>query len=351
VVFFAIVAFYLLRKMGEVAERLREWIESLGDRLTLRVRQVEIVAPELTQTAALIALGTVKWLGRIGIIYAWLLVALSMFESTRGYTQRLTGWVLLPLSELMGRIATTLPVLVVAALAVLATWVLVRFVALLFEGVARRETTLSWVPAEMARPMSVLVRLGIVLSALVFAAPVVTGDADGALARAGMLALLTVGLSAVPLLACALVGALNIFGRRLRVGDHVQWRDSQGRVMKLGLIELFLEQADGTELRLPHLFLIWSPFTLLGKSPRLQVRLWIAPGSNLGECERLMQAALSPFGSDVRVELLQAQATGLEYSASVRCKQLDQRSLLLPALVVALQQGGIALGAPYRAAS
>jgi Mechanosensitive ion channel len=344
VVLFGLIAFYLLRKTSEWAEQARGWLEERGDSLSIRVRQMEIVAPEVVETAALFALGALKWLVRFGILYAWLLTALSMFESTRGYTQRLTGWVLAPLSELTERVASTLPVLVVAALALVAIWILLRFVQLLFEAVARRETTLAWVPADLARPTSVLVRLVIVLAALIFAAPVVTGDTDGPLARTGLLALLSLGIAATPLVASALVGAINVFGRRLRVGDHVEVRQHRGRVTKLGLFELSLELQDTTELRLPHVVLTWSSLRLLGPQPALRIQLAVQPDAAITACESALTTAANDGFSHVRVTLARADRNALCFVVTARGQRLAQEGELLAKLVQGLRAQGIGLG-------
>ncbi|HEX2731419.1 MAG TPA: mechanosensitive ion channel domain-containing protein [Polyangiaceae bacterium] len=344
VVFFGLIAFYLLRKTSEWAESAREWLETRGDRLAVRVRQLEIVAPEVAETAALFALGALKWLGRVGIVYAWLVLALSMFESTSGYTARLTGWVIGPLSDLTARIASALPVLVVAGLALVAIWVLLRFVQLLFEGVARRETTLAWVPPDLARPTSVLLRLGIVLSALVFAAPIVTGSADGALARSGLIALLSLGLAATPLLASALVGGVNVFGRSLRAGDHVEFTTHSGRIIKLGLFELGLELADGSEMRVPYLSFVWSRVRVLGAHPLLSVELSVVAKTPIASCEQALRTAAGRVGAGVSVELLSADAAGLRFRVAVRGQRLGQRSELLKNCLEAIGAAGIELG-------
>ena len=140
VVFFGLIAFYLMRKVGDVAERLRDWLNQNADRvLAIRVQRVEIVRPATLRNSALVGLEIAKWLGQFGIFYAWLVAVLSLFEATRGYTEQLTGLVVTPLSDIMGRLARALPLLLVALIAALAVFVLVRFVGLFFASVARRD--------------------------------------------------------------------------------------------------------------------------------------------------------------------------------------------------------------------
>jgi small-conductance mechanosensitive channel len=345
VVFFALIAFYLLRKFGEVLNRVRAWLEANGDRvLAIRVQRIEIVTPAVLKSTALIAVGLAKWIGQFGILYAWLVIVLSLFEATRGYTQRLTGFVVTPFSQLMERIATALPLLVVATIAALAVFVLVRFVGLFFAGVARRETALAWLPPDLAAPTSVLLRVAIVVAALVFAAPIVTGDPNGALARAGAIALIAVGLAGTPLLATGLVGSVVLFGRRLRVGEHVEFAGSLGRISAINLFELRLETRDRSELRIPHLMLLRSPLRGLGLRPRIGVELSVSATAAPSAVLRLLDEAAAKVGFDVTVELERIDVDGLLYIVSAVCPALDSRSKLTLALLEALASAEIPLG-------
>jgi len=111
----------------------------------------------------------------------------------------------------------------------------------------------------------VLLPLGIVISALVFLAPIVTGDNDGVLGRVGVISLVALGLASTPVLASGTVGAIWLYGRRLRVGEYVELGAYRGRVAELNLLELRLIVTDRTELRVPHLLTLvrrcgcWAP--------------------------------------------------------------------------------------------
>ncbi|HEY1535510.1 MAG TPA: mechanosensitive ion channel family protein, partial [Polyangiaceae bacterium] len=287
VVFFGLIAFYLLGKLGEFAETAREFLDNRPDReLSIKVQKIEIMRPATLRSSAVMALSIGKWLGQAGIAYDWLVVALSLFDATRNYTQRLTGFVLGPVSQLMERVASALPLLVVAGIAALTVFVLVRFVGLFFVSVARGETPLPWLPADLAAPTSVLLRSAIVVAALVFAAPVVTGDANGALGRAGAIVLVALGLASTPLLATSLVGVTVLFGRRLRLGEFAEVNGTLARISAINLLEVRLTDAHRTELRLPHLLCLIRPLRVLGMRPRLSIDV---PVSALASHERVRE--------------------------------------------------------------
>jgi small-conductance mechanosensitive channel len=345
VVFFALIAFYLIKKVASGAERLRTWLEEHGDRsFALRVKSIELVRPAVLKNAAIIVLGLLKWVVQFGIFYAWLVVVLSLFETTRGYTERLTGLVLAPLSQLMGRAFTALPMLVMAGFVGLAVFALVRFTKLFLASVARRETSLAWLPADLAPTASVLVRISIVLGALVFAAPIVTGSTEGSLGRTGAVVLVTLGLAATPLFASGLLGAVVLFGRRLAVGEYVQIQGRLGRIASINLLELRLQTSDGTEQRIPHLLLLAHSIERMGPAPRLSVEVVVPADVPPARVLELLTAAGERTGRDASAELVSVEPAGARYRVTATCSSLSGRSPLLQGVVEALATTGVSVG-------
>lgn len=348
VVFFALMAFYLIKRLASLAERARSWLDEHGDQslaVSVKVpaaggagKSIELVRPAVVKSSAVIALGLAQWVGQFGIFYAWLLVVLSLFETTSGYTERLTGFVLSPLSLLVGRTLAALPLLVVAGFAALAVFVLVRFVGLFLGSVARRETHLGWLPADLAAPASVLLRAAIVVAALVYAAPVVIGSSDDALARTGSVVLWALGIAATPLLATGLFGAAILFDRRLGVGDHVRIRGESGRIVAINLLELRLLSATGSEWRVPHLLLSFSALERLGPSPRLSVEL--SAGRAQAPTPVLMRlvAAGNVCGRDAAAEIVDVERDQVRYRLTATLPSLAERGTLLRAALEALAE-------------
>jgi small-conductance mechanosensitive channel len=228
--------------------------------------------------------------------------------------------------------------------AALGLFVLVRFVGLFMRSVARRETTLGGLPADLAPPLSVLVRIAIVVLALVFGAPIVTGSDDGSLGRTGAILLVALGLSATPLFTSMLLGAIVLFGRRLRVGEYVQVRGSVGRISAIDLLELRLETSDGTERRIPHLLLWASAIERFGTSPRLSVDVAVPADAAPGRVLELLLDTGGRLGKDPSAELVRLDGPSSLYRLSATCPSLAERSLLLRRSVEALHEAGIPLG-------
>jgi small-conductance mechanosensitive channel len=344
-VFVGLVALYVIRKIGEFFERARKWTLDNPDRITgIRVQSQELVGPTALRGGVLVALIVGRFVAQAGVFYLWLVFSLSLFQTTRPYTEKLTGFVVTPLSDLAARIAASLPLAVMAAVSGITVYVLLRFVQLFFEGVARRQTVIPWLPPDLAGPTSVLVRIGIVVAALVLVAPLLTGDSNGALSRAGSVVLLSIGLSTTPLVASIAVGVVVVFGRRIRVGEHAEVGGRSGRVVAVGLIDVRLRDRDGCEVRVPHLLTLVHPTRVLGVRPRVAVDIVVAPDSAPAHVRQVLLDAVSNFGESPSVELTGLDADAAAYRVTLSVVPELGTGQLRISIAEALREAGIALG-------
>ncbi len=341
-VFSALIAFLLLRRVGEVGGKVRAWVQKHPDRIpALHLGKIEVVSKRAVRGVLSIALVVGHRIAQVAIVYGWVLVALSLFESTRAYTERLTGFVLTPLSALLGRVGSALPLLVVTGVAVLALGVVVRFTGLFFGSIARGETKVGWLPLDLAEPTSVLARAGLVVVGLILAAPLITGSDEGALSRAGVAALVAIGLACTPVLASVAAGIPQVFGRRLRPGDHVEVGGLAGRVRRVTLLEVELEDRFACELRVPHLLLLARTTRVLGNAELVSAEVSVDPRAPQTVAHDALMAAARTISARAKVELLSLDHAAARYR--VTCEA--GAGSLAGAIADALAKEGIGLGA------
>jgi hypothetical protein len=344
-VFSGLLAFLLFRRVGDLSGRLRLWVKTNPDRIpALRLGRIEVVRPVAVRGAVSVSLALAHRLAQFALAYSWLIFALSRFDATRPYTDRLAGFVLVPLSALIGRLGAALPLVVVAAIAAVALGIAVRFVDLFFGGIERGETHLAWLPRDLAAPTSVLVRAGMVLLSLVLAAPLITGTDDGALSRAGVVALAALGIASTPVLASAAAGVPAVFGRRLRPGDFVEAGGRAGIVRDVTLLELVLEDAFGCEVRVPQLLGLWHPVRVLGSAPLASIDVVIDPRERPAKVEEALVGAVVATCERARVELLSLDADGARWRVSGIPKHAKGAASLADAVARAIADQKIELG-------
>ncbi len=340
-VFSGLIAFLLLRQTNALLGRARNFFREHPGFLTgLRLGNIEVLSRAATRGAVSVALSVAHRLLQVTIAYAWVVFALSLFDATRAYTDKLTGFVFQPISALIERLGSTLPVLVVAAVAVLAVGVLVRFTGLFFEAVERGETKLDWLPPDLAHVTSILLRAGIIVVALVLGSPLVTGTDDGPLPRVGIVTILVLGVSAVPLLSSAVVGAVVVFARAVKVGDYVEWGGHVGRVKSTSLLSLHLVDEAGCDLFVPHLLSLVNPTRVLGHAPLETIDVVVDASVSQSRAHQVLVAAVKPYRG--RVALVRIDGAGAHYR--VTASDADENaSNLVKSLSEALDKNGVTL--------
>lgn len=342
-VFSGLVAVVLLRRLVRLEADLEQWADARPGRLpALSVGGVEVASPAAVRGGLRVALRGARVLAQVAVAWVWLLFALSVFPQTASTGARLRDTALAPVTELVGRLGRALPLLAVFAVAAAVLWLVLRSVRLFLGSVARGETHLGWLPADLAPSVSAVLRGAIVVGALAFAAPLIGGSESGALAIAGAVALAAVGLSVVPLLATVALGLPAVFGRAYRPGERAELAGRRGLVREVGLLGIRLKDDEGGELRVSHLAAALHP-------------AWVAPAEPLGAVEVVVAAGEDPE----RVRDLLLVAAGVP-TGSAELLSLDRdgarwvvrgaRAGLGARVAAALTKGGIRLGPAPRAA-
>jgi len=266
-VFSALVAFLLARRLGAGAAALSARIES-GERAVpaLTVGGVEVVSPASVRTwlPLLARLGGIAL--QLALLYGWLLFAASLFDRTRPLGSKLTEALLDPAASLAGRLGAALPVLVVLAVAAGVLGVTLRAVRLHFEAIARGGGT-SWVPRELAGPTGALVRTALVVAAIIVLPDLLGLGVQSGLRGVAFAALLAGGLGAAPLAGNLILGIFAVYGRSMRPGDHAEVAGRSGRVVEVTLRDVRLEEEGGAVVRIPHLLTLVHPIRVRPAGP------------------------------------------------------------------------------------
>lgn len=329
-VLFAVLAVFLLRRAWDFGDRAEHWLEKNPERVpALRLRTVEVLNRGAVRGALSLLVGAGRWIALLGLVYAWLIATLSLFEATRGLTEKLSGALVAPLASLASRIAAGVPLIVILFFAGLTLALVLRAARLFFSEVAQGTTTVAWLPKDLAAPTGVLAQLGLVVLALVLIAPVITGDPDGAFTRIGLVLLVSFGLASVPVVATTLVGAVTLFGRRLKVGDWVELGARMGRVINVGLLETTLRDNAGVELKVPHLSRLWNPTRVHGPTPRVTASLTVDRALATPALATRLERVLGGIGTSAVVRLVNVEAAHVTLELTLSSAAADARSAML----------------------
>ena len=344
-VFITLLAFLGLRLVGRLGRQLHETLIADRERIqALRFGSLEVASRWMVRGGLRLGLLAGTWVLQLVVLYVWALSVLSLFGPTREFGARLTGSVLRPAGALLARAGGALPMLVVVAFFALVVGLVFRTLRLFFESVARGETRLRWISPELAGPVGTLLRGAFVVLAVLFAAPLITGEDTGALSRLGTAVLLVLALAAVPLVASVAVGLPTVLRRTVRPGEMVELGGRQGQVRAVTLLEVRLEDGDGAELHVPHLVAFLHPSRALGAVPRRTIEVLVGSAEDQLRVQSVLLEAAGSHASGARAELVAIDGRGARWKVSGIHPDLGQR------VATALRDARIPLGQPLSGA-
>jgi small-conductance mechanosensitive channel len=337
-VLLGLVTFVLIRKLSELEGAVEEWLEARPQGApAVRLGNVELASERAVRGGLHVALRFSKRALQVVLALTWFFVVLSWFDATSDAGRRILGMLLEPVGRVLARVFGAIPqILALAVLGLLLVLVL-RSVQLFFGSVARGETHLAWVPADLARPTGTLLQAALVIVTVVFAGPIISGGGSGPFQGLAQAMLIGLAVACTPLFAAVVAGLPLVYGRRLRVGDVAEMGGQIGLVKHVDLLSVVLEDAGGRPVRVPHLLSLFQPMRILGLSALVTVDVTVSGTEDQVRVQTLLTEAAGSHASGARVELRALDAAGALYRIVSGYEDVGLR------VAAALKDAGIAL--------
>jgi small-conductance mechanosensitive channel len=277
--------------------------------------------------------GALRWLLVAILSYEWLSFMLARFPYTRPWSERLDGYLIGVVVDILQAIVGAIPGLGVA----IAIFFIARSLISLIEGFLERlavgDSPPRWLDAEAMPTTRRLAGLVIWLFALAMAYPYLPGAETEAFKGLSVLIGLMVSLGASSLVGQAAAGLIVTYTRTIRMGEYVRVGEHEGTVTELGMFTTRIRTGTGQELALPNSlitgttiqnfsrvvqgrgFVVDTKVTIGYDTPWRQVEAMLieaarrTPGVLPDPAPRVFQTALSDYYPEY---LLVAQATAMK---------------------------------------
>lgn len=196
--------------------------------------------------------GALRWLLVTIFSYEWLSFMLARFPYTRPWSERLDGYLIGIVVDILNAIVGAIPGLGVA----IAIFFVARSLISLFEGFLERlavgGSPPRWLDTEAMPTTRRLAGLVIWLFALAMAYPYLPGAQTEAFKGLSVLLGLMVSLGASSLVGQAAAGLIVTYTRTVRMGEYIRVGENEGTVTELGIFTTRIRTGTGQELALPN---------------------------------------------------------------------------------------------------
>jgi small-conductance mechanosensitive channel len=240
------------RALDAIERRYRSRVHSLT------IQSFEVVRAESIWRGVNAALGVLRALVVIAIVYAFLALSLQQFPWTRGFAERLVRLVSDPVISMGAAVVQYIPKLVFLVVLVFVVRYFLKLLNLFFGAVGAGRVPLRGFDADWAQPTYHIVRILTVLLALVIAYPYLPGSGSAAFQGLSIFAGLMLSLGASSAMASVIAGYTVTYRRAFRVGDRITVGDFTGEVSEVRLMVTHLRTAKNEEVVVPNSVVLQS---------------------------------------------------------------------------------------------
>jgi small-conductance mechanosensitive channel len=172
----------------------------------------------------------------LALAYVLVTITLRQLPYTRPWGEKLGGWVIELLRELMVDLIGSVPGVVVVILIYLATRFVVRTMDALLDASKSETATAIWLHPDTVDATRQIARVFVWLFAIVVAYPYIPGSSTTAFKGVSVFAGVVLSLGSSGLVNQILSGILLTYARALREGDLVQIGETFGVVTEMGVL-------------------------------------------------------------------------------------------------------------------
>jgi small-conductance mechanosensitive channel len=248
---------------------------------SLTIQSFEVVRAESIWRGMQRALGTLRIVFIVALVYALCAFALREFPSTRGAAMHLLDLVGDPLQSMGAALLRYLPKLAFLVVLVILIRYLLKLVGLFFEAVGAGRVPLRGFDADWAQPTYHLVRILFILLTLVIAYPYLPGSGSAAFQGLSIFAGLMLSLGASSAMASVIAGYTVTYRRAFHVGDRITVGDFTGEVTQVRLMVTHLRTPKNEEIIVPNSLVLQSHvvnYSKLAKSHGLILHTTVSIG-------------------------------------------------------------------------
>ena len=217
-----------------------------------RIQKQEILSAK--EMAAIVhrTLQAISWLFRADIVLSFLNVVLGLFDWTHSLAESIADNVRSAVGGIWGSFVAYLPDLFTALVIIGASYLFIKLIKMIFEGVARRRITMPGFYPEWAKTSFNLARLLIIALTVVVVFPYLPGSESPAFQGVSIFFGVLLSLGSTTAVANVVAGIVITYTRAFRKGDFVEIAGTEGKIIERTAFVTRIRTAKNVDVSLPN---------------------------------------------------------------------------------------------------
>ena len=246
--------FFLLRFLNKSFTKMNDNIVEKGKDYFkgIRIKNYELLSVEREALIIRQLLRLIKWFFIILIVYLTLPTVFSIFPATRGFAEKLFGYVLNPFKNFINGILGYIPELITIAVILLITRYVIRLLKFLSKEVDSGKLMVSGFYSEWAIPTYNILKIIIYAFAFIIIFPYLPGSESPVFQGVSVFFGLLISLGSSSAISNIIAGLVIIYMRAFKIGDRVKIGDTVGDVIEKSMLVTRIRTIKNEEVAIPN---------------------------------------------------------------------------------------------------
>jgi len=218
----------------------------------IRFQMVEVFSEERLAGLLLVTASIIKFTAYLILLDLYLTTVLGFFPWTRGFSERLTGYVLAPLHLCGQALIDFLPNLFSIAVALFITFVVLRVIRFLFNEVGKGTISFPGFHPDWAAPTFNILRFLVIAFAVVVIFPYLPGSDSPAFRGVSVFLGVLFSFGSSSAVSNIVSGIILTYTRAFNLGDWVRIGDAVGDVIEKSLLVTRIRTIKNVDITVPN---------------------------------------------------------------------------------------------------
>ena len=249
-----LIIFLLIRYINKLFRFTRKWLVNARGKILqgIRFRGYEFLDTERELKVALFLNNVLRWLVIIVVLYLALPILFSIFPWTRGWAEKLFGYVLNPLKNVLSAFFGYIPNLFTIGVIYMVTKYAVQFVGFLAGEIEKGTLVLSGFYPDWAKPTFAIVKVLMYAFMFIVIFPYLPGSDSPVFQGVSVFLGILFSLGSSTAISNMVAGLVITYMRPFKIGDRIKIGENLGIVLEKSMLVTRIRTVKNEEITIPN---------------------------------------------------------------------------------------------------
>lgn len=249
-----LIIYLLIRYINKLFEFTKRWLIDARGRILkgIRFKGYEFLDTERELKVALFLNNILRWLVIVIVLYLALPILFSIFPWTRGWAEKLFGYVLDPLTNVLSAVFNYVPNLFTIAVIYLVTRYVVQFIEFLAGEVEKGSLVISGFYPDWAKPTFSIVKVLMYAFMFIVIFPYLPGSDSPVFQGVSVFLGVLFSLGSSTAISNMVAGLVITYMRPFKIGDRIKIGEITGLVLEKSMLVTRIRTIKNEDITIPN---------------------------------------------------------------------------------------------------